>query len=260
MKIEIASADREPIRPLRELYRQELDCQIVHDCAHDRGNCVEWHLLQIDGEVAGYGAVWVGPYWMNKDSVFEFYVLPKFRTAMFPLFEKFLAATNPTRIYAQTNDPFLGVLIFDYIQSTIVGHIVFEDKAETKLSPAGAVFRHAAPEDKDRIFEHKIEPVGDWLLEFDGQIVASGGIGYHYNRPYGDLFMEVHPDFRRRGFGSYLVQELKAECRRAGNAPAARCRPANVASRRTLERAGFAPCARLIWGDTVPTVKPSPVP
>ena len=96
-----------------------------------------------------------------------------------------------------------------------------------------------------------VEPVGDWLLEFGGRIVATGGVLNHYNRPYGDIFMEVHPDFRRRGFGSYLVQELKAECRRAGSVPAARTRPTNLASRRTLERAGFAPCARLIWGDVL---------
>jgi GNAT superfamily N-acetyltransferase len=229
-----------------------MDCQIVHDCAHDRGGCLEWHLLRHDGEIAGYGAVWIGPYWMEKESVFEFYVLPDHRTAMFPLFEEFLVATKPPRIYAQTNDPFLGVLIYDYVEKTTVGHILFEDRKLTTYSHDGIAFRRVQAKDKDLIFEHKVEPVGDWLLDFEGLIVATGGIGFHYNRPYGDLFMEVHPDFRRRGFGGFLVQELKAACYRAGSVPAARCRPANVASRRTLERAGFAPCARLIWGDAVP--------
>jgi GNAT superfamily N-acetyltransferase len=249
MKIEITPASRETILPLRELYRAELNCQIVYDNSHVRDNCVEWHLVHLNGEVAGYGIVWIGPYGMPKGSVGEFYVRPAFRTAMFPLFEAFLAATKPPRLYAQTNDPFLGVLIYDYVAKIEVGHIIFEDKSESNLAVEGAIFRQATPADKDRIFEHKVEPVGDWLLEFEGQNVATGGIGYHYNPPYGDIFMEVHPDFRRRGFGSFLVQELKRICREADRVPCARTTPTNVASRRTLERAGFAPYARIIWGE-----------
>jgi GNAT superfamily N-acetyltransferase len=32
---------------------------------------------------------------------------------------------------------------------------------------------------------------------------------FHYNPPYGDVYMEVAEPFRRRGLGAYLVQELK---------------------------------------------------
>jgi GNAT superfamily N-acetyltransferase len=257
VKIEVLPADREAVLPLREIYRQELNCQIVHDCAHDRGNCVEWHQMRLNGEIAGYGSIWVGAYWMSKGSLFEFFVLAAHRTALYPLFEQLLVATKPPRIYAQTNDPFLGVLIYDFVGKIEVGHILFEDYQRTNHSVDGVTFRRTLPEDKNRIFEHKVEPVGDWLLEFSGQIVATGGIGYHYNPPYGDIFMEVHPDFRRRGFGSFLVQELKAVCRREDKVPVARTVPRNVASRRTLERAGFAPRARLLWGNLAPNSSPA---
>ncbi len=66
--------------------------------------------------------------------------------------------------------------------------------------------------------------MADWmLLEVGGEVAGTGGILYHYNRPYGDIWMEVGEGFRGRGFGTYLVQELKRICREDGNVPCARC-------------------------------------
>ena len=256
MNIQVSPVDLERILPFRDLYKQELNCQIVHDTAHYREKCFQSFLLHVDGEIAGYGSTWMGNYWMTKGSVFEFYVLPTHRPALFPLFDEFVRFTQPPKIYAQTNDPFLGVLIYDHTKEIIAGHILFRDWKTTHNIMEGIVFRQATPEDKDHIFKHHVEPVGDWLLEKDGRIIATGGVLYHYNRPYGDLFMEVDAEFRRRGFGQFLVQELKRVCYQSGSVPAARTTPANLASRRTLEQAGFDPCGRLIHGDTVTAKQP----
>jgi GNAT superfamily N-acetyltransferase len=120
---------------------------------------------------------------------------------------------------------------------------VCHDQLTTTLPANGAIFRRATPEDTARIFAHHHEPVGDWLLEKDNTIVATGGILFHYNRPYGDIHMEVAAPSRREDFGSYLVQELKRVCRESGSIPCARCSPTNIASFKTLGRAGFVPCA-----------------
>jgi hypothetical protein len=48
--------------------------------------------------------------------------------------------------------------------------------------------------------------------------------------------------------GSYLVQELKRVCYENGDVPAARCSPTNVASRATLQKAGFVPCGHILAG------------
>jgi GNAT superfamily N-acetyltransferase len=77
--------------------------------------------------------------------------------------------------------------------------------------------------------------------------------GRHYNPPYGDVFMEVADPARRRAFGSYLVQEVKRACYEAGRRPAARCDSGNVGSRKTLDKAGFLPCGRLLVGEVVPS-------
>lgn len=60
--------------------------------------------------------------------------------------------------------------------------------------------------------------------------------------------MDVTESFRRRGLGAYLLQELKRECYALGAIPCARCNPTNIASRRTLQRAGFVPFAHILTG------------
>jgi len=61
--------------------------------------------------------------------------------------------------------------------------------------------------------------------------------------------MAIAESFRRRGLGAYLVQELKAACRACESVPSARCNVGNVASRKTLQKAGFVPCGALMAAD-----------
>jgi hypothetical protein len=41
---------------------------------------------------------------------------------------------------------------------------------------------------------------------------------------------------------------LKRICYEGGSVPCARCNPDNVASRKTLQKAGFVPCAHILHG------------
>jgi GNAT superfamily N-acetyltransferase len=102
--------------------------------------------------------------------------------------------------------------------------------------------------DDDRIFEHTVEPVGDYVLEIEGEIVATAGFMLHYNMPFADLYMEVKKDRRRRGYGSFILQEVKKACYLAGRVPAARTGLDNTASRETLQKAGMRVSAFMLLG------------
>lgn len=62
--------------------------------------------------------------------------------------------------------------------------------------------------------------------------------------------MEVREDCRRRGIGSFLLQELelKKQCYFAGRVPAARCNIRNVASLAALIKAGLRVCGFMLTG------------
>ena len=227
--------------PMRDAYRRELNCQIVHDSHHERG-LLQSHCLVLDGVVVGYGSVSAG------GTIKEFYLTPQSRADAVPLFRMLLDRTGATTIESQTNDtllmPMLQVCGMDLTSEAIL----FEAGAPTALTAPGADLRRVRWFNRPFVFEHTLEPVGDWSIVFDHRIVATGGLLFHYNRPYGDIYMEVAPAYRRRGFGSFLVQELQRIARLSGHIPAARCGVDNTASQATLSRAGMRPCGHIVRG------------
>jgi GNAT superfamily N-acetyltransferase len=237
MKITARPVSVPEITLWRDLYRQEMHCQIVHDSMHVREGWTQPYILEIAGTPVGYGSILIGGPWTGTRTVFEFYVNPAFRSRVFDLFDALLSASHATAVKAQTNDPLLTVMLHAKAHNITSEKIVFEDKLTTALRAHGVRFHHRG------------DPDQDWALEVDGVIAATGGILYHYNRPYGDIYMEVKEPYRRRGFGSYLVQELKRICYELGSTPCARCDPGNIASRKTLQKAGFIPCAHILSGE-----------
>ena len=234
------------ILALREAYRREMACQIVHDSWHARG-FTRSYLLRVGGQVAGYGSVGGVPS-EPGDVVKEFHLLPRFRESALPLFRRLVAARGARRIKAQTNAPLLLRMLLACAVAISAPKLLFADALATEHTSPGTIFRPLAGGEGDGVFAHTHEPVGEYVLEHAGEVVATGGLTFHYNPPFADLYMEVAAAHRRRGFGSYLVQRLKRVCREMGHVPAARCDDTNLASRRTLERAGMTPCGRIAEG------------
>lgn len=244
--VEVVRASSPEIAELRELYRAEMNAQIVHDSYHARGY-LDSYLIRVDGDVVGYGCV--GGYReMPRVTLKEFYLVPGQRADALSVFRQVVAASNATRIEVQTNDRLLTQMFYEAVDHFTREKILFNEGSTTDMSIPGARFRRAIDADVARMFIHTMEPVGEWLVEVDEQIVATGGIMHHYNPPFGDIYMEVAEPFRRRGFGSFLVQELKRACRDMGRVPAARCNVSNEASRATLQKAGMTPCALVLSG------------
>jgi GNAT superfamily N-acetyltransferase len=252
MQLSATAVPVEAILPWREKYRAEMNCQVVHDSLHSRAGWTQSYQLNAGSTAVGYGAVALAGPWKGTRTVFELYVAPEHRSRVVDLFAEFVRVAGVTAFEVQTNEVLLTTLLHLWCPAATSEKIVFRDHQVTAHPANGAKFRRATAADAPHIFDHNHEPKGDWLLEFDGTIAATGGILDHYNRPYGDIYMEVSEPFRRRGFGAYLVQELKRICREGGSVPCARCSPANVASLKTILKAGFVPCAHLLVGPISP--------
>ena len=166
----------------------------------------------------------------------------------FDFFEALLSFSAARFFEVQSNESLTTCLALTYAHDISTEAIVFQDQLTTELVVSGAILKSATSKEEIRLCIERRQGGGEWLLELDGAAVAKGGILFHYNRPYGDIYMDVDEKFRRRGLGSYLVQELKRECYELGAIPCARCSPANVASRKTLQRAGFVPFAHILIG------------
>ena len=65
----------EDILPLRTRYREEMNCQIVHDSIHRRPGWTLSYLCEVEGTAVGFGSVAISGPWKDKPTLFEFYVL-----------------------------------------------------------------------------------------------------------------------------------------------------------------------------------------
>jgi GNAT superfamily N-acetyltransferase len=234
------------ILPWRDAYRREMDCQIIHDSLHTRPGWTQEYRLAIGDQTVGYGSVAIAGPWRDVPAVYELYLAPPSRLYLFELAERLLRTSGAPAIEVQSNDPLGLFLVHAFGRDVHAEALLFEDAAVTEHAVDGAAWRHPTADEAPGVPEEDRAWRG--IIEVDGAIAASGGVMFHYNPPYGDIYMEVAEPFRRRGLGTLMVQELKRLCREHGFIPAARCNPANAASRRTLQRAGFAPCGHILSG------------
>jgi len=241
------ATNQETLR-FRELHRREMNCQIVHDSIHSRAGWTHSYLLESNSVPVGFGSIAIAGPWKDKPTVFEFFVVPELRSRGFELFETFLAASSAPFFEVQSNDQLLTLLVHTYGGNIESEALVFQDHITTTHPANGATLRLLTPLEEIQGAIQRRQGGGEWRLELKGQSVGKGGILFHYNVPYGDIYMEIGEAFRRRGFGSYLVQELKRECRQLGAIPCARCNTSNIPSRKTLLSAGFLPFAHILHG------------
>src|SRR4051812_3292686 len=129
MVIAISPVPLDEVLPLRELYRREMNCQIVHDSLPGRG-FGELFLIRTDGRVAGYGFV-MGYRGEPKDMIREFFILPAYRGAALPIFRKLIEASRAARIMAQTNDVLLTLMFYDCASEITSDTVVFHDALTT---------------------------------------------------------------------------------------------------------------------------------
>jgi len=133
-------------------------------------------------------------------------------------------------------------MFFEFTGNINAEAILFEDHFETSFHIPGT-----------RFIKNKTEDGGtEYVLEADGEIVATGGYVWNYNFPYIDLYYEVKEGHRKKGFGTLIVQELKKEAYTLNRVPAARCNLKNLASRNTLTRAGMRVCGHILVGKIIP--------
>lgn len=238
----------EEIAPWRDMYRHEMNCQIIHDDIHARNGWTEEYALRAGDAVVGYGSVAVAGPWKEKPTIYEFFVAPNFRNCAFELFEVLRRKSGAKFMEVQSNSTLLFVMLHTFATNVVTESILFRDEMKTELAVDGAKFRKVEKGDAEAVKEYGLDDSAEWGVEMEGKLVAAGDILYHYNRPYGDIYMKVAEPFRQRGLGSFLVQELKRVCYEGGSIPGARCNPKNVASRKTLQRAGFVPFGHILDG------------
>lgn len=242
MQLELIKTQSEEIKDFRRLFLHENNFQFIYDKCHYYG-WADAYIFKTNGTQIGYGAVWGTDKREDRDTIFEFYVLPPYRKYNSTIFHDFIVASKATLIECQSNDEQLTDMLYEFATNIYAEAILFEDHIETSWHIAGVQFGRKSSH------EQKGADMDGYYLQQQGNIVANGGFMLNYNFPYADIYMDVKENCRQQGLGSLLVQELKKEIYRLGRVPAARCNISNNASKATLMKAGFKPCGYRLKGN-----------
>src|SRR5437016_2660650 len=103
MHIQVRQAEFQDIQAMRDIYRQEMSCQIIHDSIHARPGWTREYLFVAAGANIGYGSVAVSGPWKEKPTVYEYFVMPQYRSRLFDLFIELLTSSGATMIETQSN-------------------------------------------------------------------------------------------------------------------------------------------------------------
>jgi len=140
-----------------------------------------------------------------KPTVIEFYVLPQWRGRAFELFEAFVAASGPRFFEVQTSDSLLTAMLFTYGSDFVSESVVFRDELTAWLPNHGATLKRVTTEEESRLCFEARRGNSEWQIQLEPQTVGTGGLMFHYNHPYCDVYMEIIEAYRGRGLGAYFV-------------------------------------------------------
>src|SRR5687767_9484872 len=122
MALDVIKTDLKEILYLRNLFLQENNFQIRYNACHERG-WTNSYLIVYNNEKIGYGSVKGN----ERDTVFEFYLIPAFRTLSSMVFLELLKSSNASFIECQSNDFLLTSLLYQYGQDINSNVILFDD-------------------------------------------------------------------------------------------------------------------------------------
>jgi GNAT superfamily N-acetyltransferase len=240
MEISVTKTSLSNLGTLRSEFLAENNIEFILDKSHLYG-WADTYLFTVDGATGGYGSVWGKDDRAERDSIFEFYLTPPSLDQATRIFAAFISTSGAKYIESQTNDRFLAPMLFEFGEKIFAESILFEEGFESLVVLAGAELvrkGESNPRDHDQPF----------ILKYNGEEVASGGLMLNYNFPYADIYYAVEEKHRRKGFGTLIVQELKKEAYKLGRVPAARCGINNTISKRTMMKAGLKVCGWRLVG------------
>ncbi len=247
----VRKESREEIQFLREAYLDSLPEPTELYLEMLMKNAISY-LIKMDGKEAGYAIA-------GEDRVlYEFYVVPDHIPKTGEIFSKVLKDLSIKKAFCQSFDKLYYSMCKNHSQrKSIVGHQFREiRKPEGKRSELKLNERTAGLKDLDTIRRYREEIFDDSEVEDIPFYINKGSIiifeekdcgfaGYGLlnrtlpSRNWFDVGMYVHPDKRKSGYGTYIIQRMIETARSNGWRPIAGCGSYNKASKRTLEKAGF---------------------
>ena len=222
------------------------------------GYAANIYIIAYDDEVVGYFCA------SPKRTLLQFYVVDDVLPRLQEIFSEMLSRGHIEKALVLTRDRVALAVCMDFVKEVAVDSYLFEEGEQiptVTLDITEPVFRVATLSDAPAIraacgdfhdfLHYTLEgsiATGDIFVLLSGESVLGTGVigSKEFQHPYVDIGMCVNEVYRKKNVGTYMLTKLREECHRQGWIPGASCKSGNVASRKTLEKAGMISKDRLL--------------
>lgn len=208
--------------------------------------------IKSDQHLIGYACV-------DTDNVLtQFFVAPSYLSETTTIFEQLLEQLTIQTAIVGTNNPIFLTTALQFNRHVLTHTYLFEDEMDISLSKKEGELHQCNTADINRIVDFCHYSVGapkEWLTQYIGDLVGNGEV-YVLEQDqtiigtcevrrstsatdYADIGMIVSPDFRKQGYGTYLLHCAKAIAHEWGKAPICSCEKGNIGSLKSIHSCGF---------------------
>lgn len=216
-----------------------------------RNSAVNWSILY-GNDIIGYAAIG------DEKQLIQFYVSPKHLSEGEAIFTAFIHQMKiKTAIVGTNNLTFLSVAL-NFVKEINVNTYLFRSNYEVNISEKEGMLKVCKEKDLERTVHFCHYSMGApkaWLNGYIGGLIERGELFSFEDQQtiigtcevrksttapaYADIGMVISPDYRRRGYGTYLLHRAKKIALEWGKIPICSCEKTNIGSVKSIQHCGF---------------------
>jgi predicted acetyltransferase len=226
-----------------------------------RNSAMNWGIVT-DDQMIGYASIGEG------NQLIQFYISPMYLSDGKVIFEEFIEKMKITTGIVGTNNLVYLSIALNFAKELNVNTYLFRNNYEVKIEEKEGELKECQDDDIEKIVNFCHDSMGapkEWLVgyiagligkreifsfENDHEIIGTCEIRKSATAPeFADIGMVVSPDYRRQGYGTYLLNKAKTIAIELGMTPICSCEKNNVGSIKSIHNCGFISLYQLLSVD-----------
>lgn len=223
-----------------------------------RNSAMDWGIV-CDDEMIGYASVG------EDNHLLQFYITPKYLSNGEVIFKEFIGKMKiKTGIVGTNNLVYLSIAL-NLVREMIIDTYLFRNNYEVTIEEKEGVLIECQDKDINKIVnfchysmgapkEWLVGYIGDliekreiFFLQDDDKIIGTCEVRKSTTAPkFADVGMVVSPDYRRQGYGTYLLNKAKAIAIEWEKIPICSCEKDNTGSVKSIHNCGFVSMYQLL--------------
>ena len=223
-----------------------------------RNSAMNWG-IECDDETIGYASIGEG------NQLVQFYISPKHLSKGEVIFKEFIDEMEIRIGIVGTNNLGYLSLALNCVNELNINTYLFRNSSEVNVGEREGILKECQNEDIERIVNfchYSMGAPNEWLVGYIGDLIEKKEIFSFENGDdiigtcevrksttapeFADIGMVVSPNYRRKGYGTYLLHKAKTIALDWGKTPICSCEKDNAGSIKSIHNCGFVSIYQLL--------------